>query len=130
MTHQRRGLWRGLLAVACAMGLIAAAKLADATGTWKWTVEFNGQSFEQTLKLKQDGTKLTGTLGRNNMETAIEDGKVDGDDVSFSVTRKFGDNTVVQKYKGKLSGDSIKGKVEFERDGQKMSRDWEPKRDK
>jgi hypothetical protein len=33
------------------------------------------------------------------------------------------------KYNGKLSGDSIKGKTESERDGQPRSRDWEAKRE-
>jgi hypothetical protein len=124
----------GILAIGLAASTLAPAawaveKLADATGTWKWTVERNGQTIEQSIKLKQEGTKLTGMhIGRNNTETAIEDGKVDGDEVSFTLTRMFGDNKVVQKYKGKLSGDTIKGKVEFELNGEKMSRDWEPKR--
>ena len=32
-------------------------------------------------------------------------------------------------YKGKLSGDSIKGKIESTRDGQPQSRDWDAKRE-
>jgi hypothetical protein len=32
------------------------------------------------------------------------------------------------KYAGKLAGDSIKGKMEFERDGETSSREWEAKR--
>jgi hypothetical protein len=32
--------------------------------------------------------------------------------------------------KGKLDGDTIKGKSESERDGQKTERDWEAKREK
>jgi hypothetical protein len=125
-----------LLAIAFAVACVcpaarAATKLADATGTWKWTVEFNGNSFEQSLKLKQEGTKLTGVhIGRNDMETPIEDGKVENDEISFTLTRTFNDNKFVQKYKGKIDGDTIKGKVEFERNGEKMTRDWEPKRAK
>src|SRR5262245_34276002 len=112
------------------VGLTTTALAADATGTWKWTVERNGQKFETTLKLKQEGTKLTGTIsGRNNTETAIEDGKVDGDDVSFQVTREFNNNKIVQQYKGKVSGDTIKGQVEFERNGEKQMRDWEAKKE-
>ena len=34
------------------------------------------------------------------------------------------------KYTGKVSGDTIKGKTERERDGQTQSRDWEAKRAK
>ncbi|AGA26813.1 hypothetical protein [Singulisphaera acidiphila] len=118
----------GFLSVAL-FCLAVPALAADATGTWKWSVERNGQKIESTLKLKQEGTKLTGTLvGRNNTETEITDGKVDGDDVSFKVTREFNGNKIVQTYKGKLSDDSIKGKVEFERNGESQSRDWEAKK--
>jgi hypothetical protein len=133
MNHRSRRAF-ALLAVGFALSLFAPAvhsraKAADATGTWKWTVERNGQTFDVTLKLKQDDKKLSGAMiGRNGNETAIEDAKVDGDEVSFTVVRTFGDNKVVQKYKGKLNGDSIKGKIEVDRDGEKTTRDWEAKR--
>ncbi|MGE3821687.1 MAG: hypothetical protein AB7I30_19925 [Isosphaeraceae bacterium] len=118
----------GLLLVAFAFAAVPAYA-ADPTGTWKWSVERNGQTFETTLKLKLEGGKLTGTVsGRNNTETPIEDGKVEGDDVSFKVTREFNGNKFTQTYNGKLSGDTITGKVEFEREGQTQSRDWEAKK--
>jgi hypothetical protein len=122
---------------AVALGLVVvpgsgtSARAADATGTWKWTVARGGNAFEQTLKLKQDGEKLTGTItGRQGAETAIENGKVAGDTVSFKVTREFNGNKIVFSYEGKLDGDTIKGKTRFERDGQAESRDWEAKRAK
>jgi hypothetical protein len=122
----RRSCGLVIVALLC---VAAPALAADPTGTWKWSVERNGQTIETTLKLKLEDKKLTGTIsGRNNTETAIEDGKVDGDDVSFTVTREFNGNKFVQKYNGKLSGDTIKGKVEFERQGEKMTRDWEAKK--
>src|SRR5438552_1074127 len=93
----------GWLAVAL-VSLATPALAADVTGTWKWSVDRNGQTVETTLKLKQDGTKLTGKIsGRNNMETDIENGNVDGDDVSFQVTREFNGNKIVQQYKGKAA---------------------------
>jgi hypothetical protein len=113
------------------LGLGAPALAADVTGTWKWSVERNGQTFETTLKLKQAGEKLTGTItGRQGSETEIEEGKVVGDTVSFKVTREFGGNKVVQAYQGKLSGDMIKGDIKFERNGETQTREWEAKREK
>jgi hypothetical protein len=118
----------GLLAVALVCVAVPALA-ADPTGTWKWTTERNGQKVETTLKLKADGKALTGTIsGRNNSEIAVEDGKVDGDNVSFQVTREFNGNKIIQKFNGKLSGDTIKGKIESERNGEKTSRDWEAKK--
>lgn len=106
-----------------------AAAPADATGTWSWTVERNGQSWDVTLKLKQEGDKLSGTMsGRQGSETAIEDAKVSGDEVSFRVVRTFNDRKMVQNFKGKVSGNEIKGTVEGERNGEKTSRDWTARR--
>lgn len=114
-------------------GITAQAqdKKADPTGTWKWSFAGqNGQTRETTLKLKLDSGKLTGTISGRGGETAIEDAKLTGEDISFKVTRETnnGDKMTI-KYAGKLSGDSIKGKTETERDGQPRSRDWEAKRE-
>jgi hypothetical protein len=120
---------KSLLCSAVACAIVGVVALADVTGTWKWTVERQGQTFETTLKLKQEGEKLTGTItGRNNTETEIADGKVKDNEVSFTVTREFNNNRRVQKYSGKVEGDTIKGTVEFERDGETISRDWEAKK--
>jgi hypothetical protein len=68
--------------------------------------------------------------GRNNQETAIEDGKFKDGEVSFSVTRERNGQKFTQKYTGKIDGDTLKGKIEFERDGKAETRDFEAKRSK
>ncbi len=108
-----------------------AADKQDPTGTWKWSVTFNDQSRDVTLKLKLEGDKLTGTMpGRNNEETKIENGTFKDGEVSFSVTREGKGQKMTSKYKGKVDGDTIKGKIERERDGKAKSSDWEAKREK
>ena len=108
----------------------AEDKKADPTGTWKWSFTGqNGQTRETTLKLKLEGDKLTGTVSGRNGDTAIENAKIKGEEISFSVTREFNGNKMTSKYNGKLSGDSIKGKAETDRNGETQSRDWEAKRD-
>lgn len=111
-------------------------KKADASGTWTWTTpgRNGGEPRKMALTLKADGEKLTGKLTAPNRQgettdTEISDGKVKGEDVSFTVTREVGGNKMVQKFSGKLSADAIKGKMEFDRNGEATSRDWEAKRD-
>ena len=117
-----------LLVVGLSIPAFAADK-ASAAGKWKWSIERNGQTVETTLTLKQDGEKLTGKVtGRNNTETAIEDAKIKDGEVSFKITRERNGVKSVMTYKGKVSEDVIKGKIESERDGKKNSRDWEAKR--
>jgi hypothetical protein len=110
----------------------AEDKKADPTGTWKWSAPAaGGQTRETTLKLKLDGDKLTGAIvGRNNQETAIEDGSFKNGEISFKVIRERNNQKFTTKYSGKLTGDTIKGKTEAERGGQTQSRDWEAKRAK
>ncbi|MEW6161198.1 MAG: hypothetical protein AB1813_27525 [Verrucomicrobiota bacterium] len=106
-------------------------KPADVAGTWKWTFTTqNGQTFDSTLKLKQDGEKITGVyVGRGGTEIAIEEAKLKADELSFKITRERDGQKFVAKYNGKVSGDAIKGKVETDFGGQTRERDWEAKRE-
>lgn len=115
----------------CLSSLSLAAEGTDPTGTWKWSVTFNNQTRDATLKLKLEGDKLTGTmLGRNNQEIAIENASYKDGEVAFTVTRERNGQKFISNYKGKVNGDTIKGTMEFERNGEKQSRDWEAKREK
>jgi hypothetical protein len=113
---------------------VAVAGLARAaenpTGTWKWEVKVNDQSIDIALKLKLDDDKLTGSINSPLGETAIQDGKYKDGDLSFTVLRERDGQKMSFKYTGKVSGDTIKGKTEIERNGETSSRDWEAKRAK
>ena len=139
-----RNVWTAsLLAVVLAMAVSAFAadekkdakdsKAGNVTGTWKWSFSGqNGQTFETTAKLKQDGDKLTGTISgrQGGNDTEITDGKVKGDEVSFKVVRSRNGNTITSTYEGKVDGDTIKGKTTMTGGQQDRTRDWEAKRAK
>ena len=111
--------------------LSAAQGADDPTGTWKWSSTFNNNTIESTAKLKAEGDKLTGTyIGRNNTETPISNGSFKDNTVKFDVVREFNGNKFTIKYSGTITGDTIKGKSSFDRDGQAQERDWEAKRQK
>jgi hypothetical protein len=114
------------------LGFTASAeeKKIDLTGTWKSSyTNQDGQVRESTIKLKVEGDKLTGTVSGRNNDATIEQGKITGDEISFQVTREFNGNKVVIKYSGKVTGDTIKGKSESQRDGQPQTRDWVAKKE-
>lgn len=132
MTHTHRSLLSVAVTLLLILGFGATAADAklDPTGTWTWSYTGqDGQSRQSTLKLKLDGETLTGTVSGRNGETAIDGANLKGDDISFTVTREFNGNKMVQKYSGKLTADSIKGKIAFERNGEAQSRDWDAKRE-
>jgi hypothetical protein len=100
---------------------------AKPEGTWKWSVERNGEKIETTLKLKLEGDKLSGTLtGRDGKETAIEEASYKDGELKFQVKRERNGNTITIKYSGKVEGDTITGKAE---NGDR-SRDWKAERAK
>jgi len=108
----------------------AQDKKIDLNGTWKSSsTNQNGQVRESVFKLKAEGDKLTGTVSGRNNDTAIEEGKIKGEEVSFQVTREFNGNKMVIKYTGKVSGDTITGKTASERNGEPQTRDWVAKRE-
>lgn len=93
--------------------LAVSAFAAGVDGKWKITFDMNGQTRENMLTLKADGGKLTGKLSSQRGDADIQDGKVDGDKISFVVVRNFNGNEFKQQYKGTLKGDEIKFMVTF-----------------
>jgi len=106
-------------------------KVINAAGVWKWSFTTQaGDKYESELTLKQSANTLTGMLKGRRGETAIEEGKLVGDTVSFNVTRERNGEKFTSKYSGKIAGDVIKGKIEMGTGDQAQSRDWEAKREK
>ena len=118
----------GLLGLLAASNTANAADKDDPTGTWKYKVKRGDQEVEQTLKLELKDGKLTGTVG-GKQETKIEDGKFKDGEVAFTVTRERNNMKFVSKYTGKVSGDTIKGKIKSERDGKEVEVDWDAKKE-
>ena len=101
--------YRTILTLAVLMLAFAVlAPAADVSG--KWTAQFDTQIGVQkyTYEFKVDAGKLTGKATSTNRESAIQDGKVSGDDISFVETMKYQDQDMKITYKGKIAGDEIK----------------------
>jgi P pilus assembly chaperone PapD len=96
------------------MTLFAATGLAaDVSGNWKATAEGPNGTMERTFTFRVDGNKLTGeTTSSMFGKSTITDGKIDGENLSFTITVKFQDNEMKLNYKGKVSGNEIKFTVE------------------
>jgi opacity protein-like surface antigen len=112
--RRRKYLMKKQIVLIGAMVLLAlaSAMAADVTGKWIATVpggQGQGES-SVTLIFKVDGNSVTGTLNNTQMpgEVAINEGKLDGDNISFSLMRKIGENEMKIVWKGKVSGNEIK----------------------
>jgi hypothetical protein len=89
--------------------LAVSAFGASADGKWKGSVSTPNGDFPVAFTFKADGATLNGSMtGMDGMEIAIKDGKVDGDNIAFTVTLDFGGMPFTLYYKGAVSDDEIK----------------------
>ena len=87
------------------LAFVATAFGADVAGEWKATAEGPNGTMERTLSLKVDGTKLTGeTVSSFLGKSVIQEGKIEGDNFSFTIVAKFQDEERKLAYKGKVTG--------------------------
>lgn len=99
---------RFLVALSALLCFSFIAAAADVTG--KWTADIpgrNGNTQTTTITLKADGAKLDGSVSNPRGDSPIADGKVDGDNISFTVTRQTQNGDQKIMYKGVVKGDTI-----------------------
>jgi hypothetical protein len=105
-------MWKRLSLSAMTIGVLLTSVAVAADLNGKWKAEFttpDGTARFSTFNFKAEGANLTGTVAGAQDETAIQNGKISGDEISFTAERPFGSFT----YKGKVSGNEIKFKVNF-----------------
>jgi len=80
----------------------------------KWKTEFDSQIGVQkyVFELIADGEKLTGKISAERemgkSESAVVEGKIANDTVSFVEILKFDDQEIRIEYRGKVTGDELK----------------------
>jgi hypothetical protein len=105
------------------LAITFVASAADVTGKWVAQVAGANGNQQMTFNLKADGTTVAGTVtgggggrggrkggnGGGNAAQArqISDGKIDGDNVSFTVKTENNGQTRVTTYTGTLTGDTL-----------------------
>jgi hypothetical protein len=100
-------------------------------GTWEWEFTMpDGGTVTPRLRFRTKDGELTGTSRfRRGSEMALKNITLKGGQVSFDVVRERDDEEkVVTHYQGRLSGDTIKGKMTSRMNGAEQSYDWVAKR--
>ncbi len=94
-------------------GLLAQrAAASDLSGTWKGTVDIQGQAEPVTLHLSVDGAKLTGRVDRENTPAwELSDGKTEGEIIRFTVHAMFDGNIYKVEFQGMVEGDVLQGSL-------------------
>ncbi|MBN2761902.1 MAG: sel1 repeat family protein [Bacteroidales bacterium] len=90
---------------------LQAAFASGIDGKWEGSVTMGegGTPMDLSYEFKTDGDKLTGTaLGADGKKLQIKDGKIEGNDFSFSVDTNFGGMKTTINYSGTFYGDTLK----------------------
>ena len=74
-------IWISCFAIAA---LTVTAAAADVSGKWSGQVPSRGETVATTFLFKVDGDKLTGTMTSPQGEVSLQEGKLSGDQISFS----------------------------------------------
>ena len=116
-----RFAWLCLWALLVAAGIaLAGEEPASVAGTWKITATGESGSANQTIILKQDGNKITGTFKGPRQSGSLE-GMLDGNRITFHVNAR-----VSLDYKGTVAGDSMNGTMT----AKGKSGEWTARREK
>ena len=82
---------------------------AEVAGTWKLSLDFQGQKVPITLVLNQDGTSISGTIETVLGSGVIEDGKVSGKRLTAAANTEIQGQSVEFAISGSIDGSSMSG---------------------
>ena len=105
-----------------ALASLVAFAAADVTGKWTSEAPAGGKGGPQTFNFKQAGSALSGTQeGGRGGPVEITNGKIDGDNIMFEITRDMGDKgKITTKYSGTVSGTTMKLSADSGRGGREV----------
>jgi hypothetical protein len=101
---------RNWIVLCAALFMVFSAKpifaATDVTGTWTGSIATpDGNTFDLTFNLKQDSGKVTGTIqGPQGDPLNIDNGKIDGDKLTFTVSF----NGMIITHDATVTGDEMK----------------------
>jgi len=98
------------------MAFLLAAPIfaADIDGKWTGTFDGGGGPMQLVYNFKADGATLTGaTTGPDGTEIKLADGKINGNNISFTLNLDLGGMPFALVCKGVLSGTDLKISMDF-----------------
>lgn len=81
----------------------------NVTGKWELSTETPRGTMTSTLTFEQNGTVLKGSMESQRGTVEFQDGKVEGNTITFKIVRSRGDRSFEMTYTGTVEGDTITG---------------------
>ncbi len=98
---------RNFLTCAVLIAILAGAMFAfDVSGSWSGTMAMGDNQVTLNYTFRQDGEKLSGTVqGPQGEPLALNEGKVQGDKLSFNITVQTPNGDMKISSEGTIKGD-------------------------
>ena len=102
------GSWNTELTATRAAEVAPVVAVADVSGDWSGSFDFQGSPIPLVFRLKSVGKDVTGTVdGLPNSPVEIHEGKVDGSTLTFWLNSEYQGQTYQLMYTGKIAPDEI-----------------------
>lgn len=123
-----------VLALVAVAGVFAATAMAaeekDVVGTWKLKYDpGDGQTHEPVLKITQDKAGLKAELAEGDNKMKVKEIRHKDGELHLKCEGEHNGDAVSVTYKGKLTGDTIKGEGQWEYQGMTGTFEFEGKRE-
>lgn len=108
-----------------------AAAAVEVAGDWAWTMKRdNGETWEATLRIKRDGSAVTGHFIRPDGEANIElrNAKLVASTLTFDTVLERDGNSMTIRNTATIEGRKMTGKSQGESNGESWMRPWEATR--
>lgn len=86
---------------------------ANAAGDWHWRSPVAGAAMDYELTLDQTFQVLDGKSRVGGRPARLEGGRMRGDEIRFMLTAEAGGRTLRHEFRGRVQGDTIRGKVKL-----------------
>lgn len=96
---------------------------AHAAGTWNLSVDSAAGMRPLVLNLQQDFQKVNGAAYMDGHQVQVDEGRILGEAIRFSLTQRSGGNDVTNVFIGRITGDSMQGIVDDPSGGEER-RSW------
>ena len=84
---------------------------ADAGGVWRWSMTTSEGGRDYFLRLVQTFQKISGKLEGQVSESPIEEPRLSGDQISFTIVDETQGRKALIRFHGRIIGDSIEGEA-------------------
>ena len=103
---------------------------AQMAGDWRWSVPAFTDKQDYTLYVAQRFQEIDGTMSVKGKRMPVSDARLEGDSLTFTSTVEMKGHEVITRYRGRITGDSIQGRVDIREGPFAGSYDWTAVRSK